>query len=106
MADIRCDFCTDNLAAFIVGNVETGEQTFACAPDFARLGLVIAAATLPPSEIDDASIKAQARVIAPTEAPSNGEPKSKPKRRRATRTDSPDATAAAVAPKPAAAEDS
>jgi hypothetical protein len=106
MADIRCDFCTDNLAAFIVGNVETGEQTFACAPDFARLGLVIAAATLPPSEIDDASIKAQARVIAPTEAPSNGEPKSKSARRKRKLHDSIEAITAPLETEPAAAEDS
>jgi hypothetical protein len=50
MAELRCDFCADNLAEFIVGNIETGEQQLACRFDFARLGLAIARAVLPPEE--------------------------------------------------------
>jgi hypothetical protein len=54
MADIHCDFCADNLAEFIVGNVNTGDQQFCCRFDFARLGLGIAKAVLPPAELDAA----------------------------------------------------
>jgi hypothetical protein len=51
MADLRCDFCEINPAAFLVGNLETGEQQGACPPDFARLGLQMAKILLPSEEI-------------------------------------------------------
>jgi hypothetical protein len=80
MADIHCDFCADNLAAFIVGNIETGDQTFACPVDFARFGLGIAKAVLPQSELDAALSATAAPVAAETEG--NGSQQPEPKRGR------------------------
>jgi hypothetical protein len=105
MADLRCDFCTENLAAFIVGNAQTGEQTFACPADFARLGLTVAKLTLPQSELD-----ALCSPTAPPEAPApptvdgatgESEPARKSKPRRGPKPASTPTLAAA----PAAAED-
>jgi hypothetical protein len=103
MADIRCDFCADNLAAFIVGNIETGDQTFACPVDFARFGLGIAKAVLPQSELD-AALSATTAPTAP-ESEGNGSQQPEPKRarRRASkRVTEPEATEGLEAPTTAA----
>ncbi len=49
-----CDLCGQNPAAFLVGNTETGDQTYMCLPDFARTGLEVAKVQLPQGEILDA----------------------------------------------------
>jgi hypothetical protein len=105
MADLRCDFCPDNPAEFIVGNVDTGEQQFACRFDFARLGLTIAKAVLPQAELDDALA-----APAPPTPPDNGAnpPASRgevPKRGRKRRSEPEPAPTQALAAGPTAAED-
>lgn len=50
---IPCDMGCGLVAAFLVGNLETGDQTAFCVADFARAGLAAARATLPQGEVLD-----------------------------------------------------
>lgn len=51
MAEINCDLCQTERAIFMLGNMETGDQTAFCAADFARAGLESAKLLLSPEEI-------------------------------------------------------
>lgn len=46
-----CDVCGTTEAAFLLGNLSTGDQVAFCGPDLARFGLDTAKAGLPPEEI-------------------------------------------------------
>lgn len=46
-----CDICGSNVAAVILGVIETGEQQFLCPPCFGRVGLESAQKLLLPEEI-------------------------------------------------------
>lgn len=73
---IPCDMGCGLVAVFMVGNMETGDQTAFCTADFARAGLAVAAAQLPREEVLAA--------LGVTEAPAaeDGKPDKAPKTRK------------------------
>lgn len=48
---MRCDFCEEAEALYLIGHMKTGEQQACCHACYARLSLQVAKATLPPEEI-------------------------------------------------------
>jgi hypothetical protein len=98
MADLHCDFCTDNLAEFIVGNISNGEQQLACRFDFARLGLSAAKLLLPREEIIAAIPDEAPADAAPAENGSPAQPGGVPKRGRKRRSEPEPAPTETLAP--------
>jgi hypothetical protein len=73
-----CDEADGQEAKFIVGNAETGEQTFLCPAGMARFGLAMAISYLDPQQIIAEVQQAQAQTAANGQEP----PAPKPGRKR------------------------
>jgi hypothetical protein len=75
-APLVCDEQDGEVAKFILGNAETGEQTFLCPAGMARFGLAMAISYLDPQQIIAEVQQAQAQTAA------NGQEQTPPKRGR------------------------
>jgi hypothetical protein len=75
-APLVCDEQDGEVAKFIVGNAETGEQTFLCPAGMARFGLAMAISYLDPQQIIAEVQQAQAQTAA------NGQEQTPPPRGR------------------------
>lgn len=73
-----CDVCQKEEAALLLGNLENGDQTAFCVPDFARFGLQSALGLLPREEVlEQVGAKPTAPVQVPVAGPDGA---SRPKR--------------------------
>lgn len=79
-----CDTCGVTEAAFLLGNLATGEQLAFCGPDFLRFGLDAAKAGLDPAEIlsvlgiEAAGVKVDGKAAKSKAPKSPPEPEPKP----------------------------
>lgn len=80
-AGAHCDNHPEDEAHFIIGNADTGEQSWFCLPCTASFGLVMAVNFLDPNDVVKAGQEQLAKIAADGQeiAPPGAKPKSKPK---------------------------